>query len=521
MTVELDKLDREDYKELKQALIAFFPKPIELRMFAREELEENIYKIAGETLTIEEIAFELIEWAESKGNLKKLLICLCQYKPDNKVFKKICKKYFPYSTYNNNILSIEYLTKIKGILDSIDFEILKYICQLTIKSNFKNPDLANLNSINSIAKKLLEGYPERKQDNIPIILEFVQRLIDYHGSEIDNNTKQNLSLWLREVGTEKEIVPPINYIKNQRYNQKLICLYLLIVVEEIDEGQEFSLSAEIVPQYQNDRVLVENEKIDLVKQGEKTCFYDKLKENIIKIINDSPKIISEKYTYFNEKHLIIELFLPHRYIDNKIDLEEIIDSGNQLKPIGYKYCFIIRCTERYQINFFSTYGTFLEGLKDRWKILQNFCDEECDANKFINKLEYLSCIEKQCNWEKLLLNWNRKEMASVNLTCKLPQDDRKNNFFLYLLKGAVPISLWNRNSDLSCKDIEKKFNKIINLDSFKEINKLYQAVHKLREDAHVEGEERASEFIGYHLGFLCDHPNRIPATFNNSLESSD
>lgn len=502
-------LDREDYDNLNQALVASFPRTKDIRMMVKKKLGVNINDFTNETLPVPEVIFDLTEWVESQGKYKEFIISLCEYKPDNKIFKKLCNKYFPYSLYQNNILSGEELKEIKGIFDSIDFEIIKNVCQATIKSNFKNvedhlPNIDNLNCIDAIEKILLEQYPRRKKDNIPTILEFVQRLIHH---KINLAVKDDLQEWLKVITIKNNFPSIISYQDLVEIFHKKFNSYLLIVVKDENNGL-LSLSAELIPDYQenNDFELVE---INLNKGVSNICTLDTINKILANFIRIAREKLIREYRYIKH-NLILEIFLPYECLKESIDLQEILASGNQHKPIGYEYCFSIRCANRYLLDCFSNYGEFLINLEENWSILKTILHESVDDAAIAKNLLYLDCIDCQCNWDEMLDNWRKKQKISVNVTCSLPVDGTEQTFFLYLLKAGIPLSLWNRSPNFNCEKVKEEFNKILNLSSLRNPIKLYQSIQYKRREAHNK-KGNASKYLGYHLGFLSDNPHRIPS----------
>jgi hypothetical protein len=51
------------------------------------------------------------------------------------------------------------------------------------------------------------------------------------------------------------------------------------------------------------------------------------------------------------------------------------------------------------------------------------------------------------------------------------------------------------------------FNQLLSLEQVRDINKLYQEIFKIREGV---TKKQAKNHLGSHLGFLCDHGERIP-----------
>ena len=72
-------------------LSVLIQKKINLKMMVRDELNVNLDSITTGT-SIEEIVFELIEWAESKGRLNELAKAAREHNPGNQELQKICEE---------------------------------------------------------------------------------------------------------------------------------------------------------------------------------------------------------------------------------------------------------------------------------------------------------------------------------------------------------------------------------------------------------------------------------------------
>ncbi len=69
-------------------LSVLIQKKINLKMMVRDELNVNLDSITTGT-SIEEIVFELIEWAESQGRLEQLVQAACESNPGNQELQRI------------------------------------------------------------------------------------------------------------------------------------------------------------------------------------------------------------------------------------------------------------------------------------------------------------------------------------------------------------------------------------------------------------------------------------------------
>ncbi|MEL7409139.1 MAG: hypothetical protein AAFN00_19695, partial [Cyanobacteria bacterium J06558_2] len=362
----------------------------------------------------------------------------------------------------NNIIAEEKIEELLIIIREIDFSVLGENFKNTVKKETTDivgqiPEVLDLSNINQIKYILLEKYPSRKKDKIPTILEFVQRL--YNCDRVNQNTKSSLNKWLNEIANEKSIELPIKYKKSKPNIKKTVDAYLFVIVNEIEIGNQFNLSAELIPQYQPNKL--EIIPLELSKEQHKVCRLEEMTDIFEKFVECARNKLVREYGYIKH-NLIIELFLPFQYLKESIDLQQILASGGRKIPLGQEYYFAVRCSNRYLLDYFSNYGDFLNNLCQKWDILQENFETKFSQIKVNSNLICANCINQDQNWDALREEWDKANIVSVNLTCSLPNDGREQNFFLYLLIAGIPLSLWNRSSELIYTEVETEFLLILN-----------------------------------------------------------
>ena len=98
-----------------------------------------------------------------------------------------------------------------------------------------------------------------------------------------------------------------------------------------------------------------------------------------------------------------------------------------------------------------------------------------------------------------------EKKLGVKVTCCLPETNNKKELFHAILIGGVPICLWTM---CNLPRIEDDFDKLLSFDFFKDESNWIESVFKLRREAHAKQDKE--NHLGYHLGFLCDNPHRVP-----------
>ncbi|MFN9515826.1 MAG: hypothetical protein ACK6AZ_08430, partial [Pseudanabaena sp.] len=397
------------------------------------------------------------------------------------------------------------------ILVDIDFELLQETCQATLANNIKDfeekiPQALEIKSLKLLQDILTTKYPLRK-DGVPMILEFGERII----CNKKVTDKDRLNIWLKKIASEKNINLPV-YVEPKYTKQDTVDAYLMVVVEKSSVG--FTLQAELIHNYQEGNKFNNINAIPLNQDGLVNCSDKELLNYIGKFIKIAKQKLIKNYT------LTIELFLPVKYLGRGFDLEEIIADQNLKSPIGYEYRFAVRSLDRYLITEDTGMGDYLNKFEQRWCF---YYDKEQKITDSTDHIQCLDSLEACKNWRKLVTEWNRKDKLVVNLAGGLTCSQNQEEFFYSLLRAGIPMSLWNRSPDLDCDRVKEKFSNLLTRDCLKNLGSLFQKIQDLRIDAHDE-ELEAKAFLGYHLGFLCDRPDRIPSCLKleyQSLQGTD
>jgi hypothetical protein len=72
----------------------------------------------------------------------------------------------------------------------------------------------------------------------------------------------------------------------------------------------------------------------------------------------------------------------------------------------------------------------------------------------------------------------------------------------------MPVCLWNRSSSLKSNALQE-LNELLCVEQVRDFNLLYQAIWELRKQV-PERKKEMKNHLGYNLGCLCDHGERIP-----------
>lgn len=238
MSSERKKLSGQEKEKLTKAILDAYRDKGSLKMMLSFKLDKNLDEIAGED-NLQLVVFNLIEWAESQGKLKKLIEGACESNSGNKNLQGIRQKFFPRLSDSMNlqhrasIISLQQWKDLCLIIAEINLFILKKVCRITLENHSKFqdvlgncPELIEPENLGIFKTIFLDKYPKNDRD-IPTIIEFAERLTKER--EISTNVREQLNLWVKAVAKELNIKLP-SYEGRQSSNLTRLNSYLLVTV---------------------------------------------------------------------------------------------------------------------------------------------------------------------------------------------------------------------------------------------------------------------------------------------------
>ncbi len=488
-------------KELRQALIDAFPSKDKLKILIREsDLKINIEEIVfGENLN--DVIFTLIEWAENRNKLDILIQAASEENTDNAKLKTFVKK----------ISLLDHWKSVKPILEHLnnqaDISLIERACRCTLQNIDHNqdidgnyPELIKLDI--SKLEKIFLGKCVYNNEQVPTIIEFVKSL----AKDVQEPYNNQLNKWVETVASKLNIRLPRDSSTQETDNfQSTLKSYLLIVVEPKAKNQ-VSLEAELIPNYQSENSQNKSVRIDLeTDKTVVTCSFRKIAQYIYNFIEKS-----RVYLYSNSYNLTIEVFLPFKYLHESIEFQEV-NLKDKTRIIGCENPFVARSYERFSLKT----EEYLSKLIQRWQKLEDFLNSKPTDVDVKNEFYSLDQFEN-CNFKQLSQDLKSQKKLGLKVTCCLPNSEEdKRKFFHNVFNAGIPICLWTRCNNLN--NIDMEFERLLNLDAL--MNHLVDSVHQLRQKADIEPNKE--DYLGYHLGFLCDNPNRIPSCFKSEYNLSE
>lgn len=386
------------------------------------------------------------------------------------------------------------------VLD-VELDLMARICCQTLENSTGNrdifgnyPELIELKKVGTLNTILLKKCPTSDRGT-PTVLEFAARL----ASAVEEPTRSKLEIWMQQVAREIDIkLPAFSEPRSPTIPQS----YLLVTV--LPKGtNRFYLDAELICNFLANDESQQPIKLDLDQEGLGVeCTFAEITEKLYQYIQISKTTYLSQYKNYI---LNLELFLPLRYLGATLDLEEIPIGFGRSQPIGNEYRFVVRSLDR----LMSNNGEYLNRLSLRWERLKYLGQVISTREDVKNHLELLSRVE-DCSWDELATNLELDERLGLKITGGLPANDReREDLFIAILRGGVPLVLWTRCSDLPKLNLEAEFDKLLVSQFSSDLSHVVESVWKLRKKAHAKGKE-AKDYLGYHLGLLYDNPDRVP-----------
>lgn len=503
------QLSGSDRKEILEAILDAYPNQGDLEMAIDFCLDENLLTIVNGN-NYRQLIFNLIKWAESNNKLKDLIKGLCQENSGNEKLKSVQQRLFPSfqdfipqsDSLEQNI--IRHWNELYSILLAINnLELISQICRETLRSNQDDiegnyPELNQRIDLSIIKEIFLFKYPKRK-DNVPTIIEFSERL----AKELEEPLRRQINTWISKTATEFNVSLPTYSAPNLTPELKS---YLMITVFPRGSDRLY-LQAELIPDLQSgiQPIPVSLNQESLEVESTLSDLSDKIYQFIC--VSKSNFLRGKAFT------LTIEIFLPISYLGLPIDIKDIPIGFERQRPLGNEYRLVVRSLDRFNANYGEYYSRLVIRLNQMEEIIHNGCSQT-DVNNNFEQIESLDA----CNWDEIATNLELKKQWGMKIICSLPENDlNTEEIFIAAIRGGIPLVLWTRKNPLPNTNFIDEFNNILDLEGVKDFEKIIESVWTKRIAAHAQ-QGQATNFLGYHLGFLYDIPTRLPASLK--LETS-
>lgn len=401
--------------------------------------------------------------------------------------------------------------ELESIISTVDFNILTNVCRDILKKDIQDSEskISLLKDLSDIKELLVIKYPISKQENTINILDFAKRLRlkEY----LDDEQKDKIKNWLEKIEKDVTLSTLVGQTERKVLSDINLKSHLLIsIIENTGIANKFSLEAELI-NYQGEELYNKPIPITPEPKGVNAISPEQI-ENYLQDFID----IAANHPNSNH-NLTIELFVPFDFLGESFDIYKIKPIGSRRERkfrIGSKYQFIIHCLDRYENK------NLFDKLKERWDGIRQYLINGTNENYLEQKCRYEK-IDR--DWDDLFNEWEKNDYFSINLINGLPRNDEKEAYFDRFQLSGFPISLWSRSPEVRYYDdrkldcnVQEEFKKILKIECYKSLSKVFERIHQLRQNP-PNDENEAKNYLGYHLGVICDRSDLIPSNLRKRL----
>jgi len=351
--------------------------------------------------------------------------------------------------------------------------------------------------IESNKDKIIDKLIINSQQNsqIPLIVQFANHLaeiLDKHKNEKDENYQfQHLRKWLNGLPDEFKIS------NQEQPNQTQVKTDLWIIVDYQDN--QLCLEALVMEEGKN--IKEDLKALNLTgcedEKGIRCDCFEKIPFKIDEIIDAYEK------NEYKLKTTTIELFLPMCHIENNIFYDWIQHDFEETMTcclIREKQIRIHLNERRKKVNYYH--------LERRYKEYQDLNQSKSFTPN--GKIGTINENVNKKNLEMLVSQLNGK--FGVKL-CTKHKKNQIQYFFSVILKAGTFLIFWLKYSSPENLSLNQIDNLLFSQDYLNNNNddyfqKIIGEMHNLIRDDNSQLNPK--ECLGYHLGFLCDNPYRIP-----------
>ncbi|MFB2835495.1 caspase family protein [Floridanema evergladense] len=439
------------------------------------------------------------------------------------------------SANNYSILETQW-EMLVSILKNISSEALSNYCYqfLSKYSNDSQGNYPNLvqkeNFFASLKEILLEiQHHQSNESNLPLIVEFAQFFSQQPELPELLDIQENLNKWIdstvQKLGIDSNTLNQLSEGKHKRkepgiYRTGLPYLLLLFepnISSESNPKFKINLKAELKFQEISASQEIEEEKVDLTISQSIGVNPEDIEDTCLKIYQLIEKSFKNLVFYKNPNKLTIELFLPKQYlVVFAPEVREVPINESNPGWFGSRYKLVLRSYDR-----FNNYE-YYQNLQNKWTELSNLlCPNSLTLENLPNKIVCLKELKPDYNWKKF--RQQASQVINVNMDCPLVENIYNchvQEFLASILRCGIPFSFWLRGKSLEDlklnEEIETfKFEDVLTVENLQKPEKLFESIRTIRDNAYViEPKDKQQDYLGYHLGFLFDTPDRLHSKFD-------
>jgi vWA-MoxR associated protein C-terminal domain/Effector-associated domain 1 len=539
--MSVENSDSATFNKLKGEQVALLCKALEAAIPEEETLAEIVLFSLYERLsnipkakTYRALIFNLVNWAESRGKIRELIIAASLENPRSILLQRFVKSCIqvilclsPLPLPNDNLLT-SLIQELTGIRDFTG--IVLSACSQTLpdlENSF--PELRGHLFNNEICDEvkwliLLELFLitwEHNDKKILYIILFVQNL----ALLATDTTKVNLIQWLSNL---PESIRPESQVQEQKIYQETpsnealekIQAYFLLTVEPVEtsDSDKYGINGYVVTRLgiEDSYTKIESISLQIILSKESN---DSSKNDpyytLEQIKNEFPEWLVQVTEWIGircrklEKDynldfilsplLKVEFWLPIEHLSAATEDWEIYGLPSRLKQrtriLGKEHSVLVRCYDRFSEQ------ESLDKLNRNWQVLVSHSQKPVDVSSSLVNSFHLDCWSDR----KELKSQFNQPCLSLSLTCPICSQDYKRqreDLFTWMLDKGIPIVLWSRSVDLTDDQktpLKQKMKELLAADIINQLEQILEEVKKARADTNDTDK----------LALWCDEPKRL------------
>lgn len=522
--MSVENSDSATFNKLKGEQVALLCKALEAAIPEEETLAEIVLFSLYERLsnipkakTYRALIFNLVNWAESRGKIRELIIAASLENPRSILLQRFVKSCIqvilclsPLPLPNDNLLT-SLIQELTGIRDFTG--IVLSACSQTLPDlENSSPELREHLFNNEICDEvkwliLLELFLitwEHNDKKILYIILFVQNL----ALLATDTTKVNLIQWLSNL---PESIRPESQVQEQKIypetpsNEALekIQAYFLLTVEPIQtsDSDKYGINGYVVTRLgiEDSYTKIESISLQIILSKESN---DSSKNDpyytLEQIKNEFPEWLVQATEWIGircrklEKDynldfilsplLKVEFWLPLEHLSAATEAWEIYGLPSRYKQrtriLGKEYSVLVRCYDRV-----SEQESF-DKLNRNWQALVSHSQKPIDVSFSLVNSFHLDCWIDRAELQGQL----NQPCLSLSLTCPLCAQDYKRqreDLFTLMLDKGIPLALWSRSVDLTDDQktaLKQKMQGMLTADIINQSEHLLEQVKQARAD---------------------------------------
>lgn len=472
----IDWTDSTKRKAFREALQAVYPRDADLERFVDEELNENLVVIAGGD-NLEDLAYNLIQWARRKDRLCDVYSAFKQQNPRNNVIKIVERQSL--ISKASNLVPEDWEMLFGCFLE----DDLKYV-EKAFKQGFREVlgiDFCSVRPNDPLLlealqiRELLEEYDVNSQGPI-LAVRFVEHVIDQLSSESLSRNLSTMQQWRDRIAASFQVLPVVPTSDQTAIRRGA---YLLVTLEE--SGSDVNVYPELH--------ITGAENPISFGASQKNGSIDQVADWMSEWIRQAEELLETDIC--DVEQVTLEVFLPCRYLEEDIaDCWSIKNKRGESIAFGIHRRFVVRSSDRVRDRQIQ------KALHDRWIELNESVQEKNVCEKFH--------LQTDCPKGKGVLCALLNDNGAIGLKflAQLPTDPSDRiDLFNGIIDAAIPIALWSsETADVDVISLKAEFDTLLKecqITNFTDLARQWRM-------------QRMKFPAAKYIKLLCDRPDRLP-----------